>query len=142
MRVSPVLNVRSVLSYVLEDLHPVSAPYSSLSQPIPMDMSGDLKIDLFGTLPTSSPDSRFKVWQNVWNDSQSSSPVFNLCVVILPARLYIKSRMKRALFTYRMDPKMIGPQCKLSNPHSNAAVDLNGDCLAGRIFHPSHCLHR
>ena len=52
----------------LEDLHPVSAPYSALSQPIPMDMSGDLKIDLFGTLPTTSPDSRFKVWRNVWNE--------------------------------------------------------------------------
>lgn len=78
------------ISYTLEDLHPVSAPYSSMSQPIPMDMSGDLKIDLFGTLPTGSPDSRFKVWQNVWNDSQSSSPVFNLCVVISPAQLYIE----------------------------------------------------
>ncbi|KAF7790986.1 hypothetical protein EIP86_001945 [Pleurotus ostreatoroseus] len=90
-----------------EDLHPVSAPYSALPQPIPMDMSGDLKIDLFGTLPTTSPDSRFKVWRNVWNESQPNSPVFELT-----------------------DPKMSGAQCKLSNPHSNAAVDLNGDCLA------------
>lgn len=23
-----------------------------------------------------------------------------------------------------------GAQCTLSNPHSNAAIDLNGDCLA------------
>lgn len=39
------------------------------------------------------------------------------------------------LFFYpRTDPKFNGAQCKLSNPHSNAAVDLNGDCLAGMTF--------
>lgn len=29
---------------------------------------------------------------------------------------------------------MKGAQCKLANPHSNAAVDLNGDCLAGMFL--------
>ncbi|EEB98443.1 hypothetical protein MPER_02043, partial [Moniliophthora perniciosa FA553] len=29
-----------------------------------------------------------------------------------------------------MDPPFYGNQCKLANPHSNAVVDLNGDCLA------------
>ena len=28
-------------------------------------------------------------------------------------------------------PKFSGSQCTLANPHSNAAIDLNGDCLAG-----------
>lgn len=31
----------------------------------------------------------------------------------------------------RVTPQFKGAQCTLSNPHSNAAVDLNGDCLAG-----------
>ena len=35
------------------------------------------------------------------------------------------------VFPHRTDPKLSGSQCKLSSPHSNAAVDLNGDCLAG-----------
>ncbi|KAH8102947.1 integrin alpha N-terminal domain-containing protein [Cristinia sonorae] len=78
---------------------------SAHSQPIPMDMNGDLKIDLFGATPSSS--STFKVWQNVWNVSQPTGPVFDVVY-----------------------PKMSGTQCKIADPHSNAAIDLNGDCLA------------
>ena len=35
-------------------------------------------------------------------------------------------------------PNFHGRQCALSHPHSNAVVDLNGDCLAGQylIFFP------
>ncbi|KZT70220.1 hypothetical protein DAEQUDRAFT_725861 [Daedalea quercina L-15889] len=87
------------------ELYPISSPPSVMAQPIPMDMNGDLKIDLFGTAPGSN--SQFKVWDNAWNASQKNSPIFNL-----------------------VDPKFNGAQCTLSNPHSNAAVDLNGDCLA------------
>ncbi|KAI0345064.1 integrin alpha N-terminal domain-containing protein [Trametopsis cervina] len=86
---------------------PVAAPASSLSQPIPVDTNGDLKIDLFGTVPSSTLSGPFQVWSNVWNSSVAHSPVFEVT-----------------------NPKLKGPQCKLSNPHSNAAVDLNGDCLA------------
>ena len=32
-----------------------------------------------------------------------------------------------------VDPKFDGDHCTISNPHSNAAVDLNGDCLAGEM---------
>jgi integrin alpha FG-GAP repeat containing protein 1 len=42
-----------------------------------------------------------------------------------------------------MDPPFHGKQCKLANPHSNAVVDLNGDCLAGKkefILLNSTCL--
>ncbi|TFY59525.1 hypothetical protein EVJ58_g5711 [Rhodofomes roseus] len=78
-----------------------------MAQPIPMDMNGDLKIDLFGVSPGGSSSSPFKVWDNAWNASQKNSPIFNL-----------------------VDPKFNGAQCTLSNPHSNAAIDLNGDCLA------------
>ena len=44
-----------------------------------MDMNGDLKIDLFGTVPGGSPAGEFKIWQNVWNASQPST-IFNLYV--------------------------------------------------------------
>ncbi|TBU24831.1 integrin alpha N-terminal domain-containing protein [Dichomitus squalens] len=85
----------------------VSAPSSVLAQPIPADISGDLKIDLFGITSPPSPSSPFKVWQNVWNRTDPQSSIFNV-----------------------VTPQFPGSQCTLANPHSNAAVDLNGDCLA------------
>ncbi|CDO68919.1 hypothetical protein BN946_scf185000.g62 [Trametes cinnabarina] len=90
------------------DLNPIQAPPSLSAQPIPMDINGDLKIDLFGAPSQSSSASTFNVWQNVWNASATQSDIFTI-----------------------VDPKLSGgAQCKLANPHSNAAVDLNGDCLA------------
>ncbi|EKM56033.1 uncharacterized protein PHACADRAFT_257056 [Phanerochaete carnosa HHB-10118-sp] len=88
------------------NLDPISAPASAQAQPIPMDMNGNLRIDLFGTIPSASSDGEFRVWQNAWDASQPAS-MFNLT-----------------------DPHFGDARCKLSNPHSNAAVDLNGDCLA------------
>ncbi|TFK88288.1 hypothetical protein K466DRAFT_489199 [Polyporus arcularius HHB13444] len=88
------------------NLNTVSAPVSGLAQPIPMDMNGDLKIDLFGVTSQAS-SVPFKVWRNVWNSSDPHSDIFSIA-----------------------DPSFSGAQCTLANPHSNAAVDLNGDCLA------------
>ena len=60
---------------------PLSLPPSSGSQPIPFDSTGDLRIDLLGISPPSPGDPEsFSVWQNVWNASQSNSPVYELCV--------------------------------------------------------------
>ena len=61
------------------DLHPVAAPPSALIQPIPMDTTGDLRIDLFGATPSDT--ETFKVWRNVWNAS-APGEVFSLCVVL------------------------------------------------------------
>ncbi|KAI6158884.1 hypothetical protein EDD17DRAFT_1888220 [Pisolithus thermaeus] len=63
---------------------PVSVPPSTLSEPIPVDINGDMKIDLLG-MPT---------------DRRGIHPSFN------------------------------GSQCTLATLHSNAIIDLNGDCLA------------
>lgn len=87
------------------DLDPLSLPSSSLSQPVPLDIDGDMKIDLLGLRPGSS--SSLKVWQNVWNASDPSQTLYNV-----------------------INPPFSGNQCKISNPHSNAVIDLNGDCLA------------
>ncbi|KAK7062132.1 T-cell immunomodulatory protein [Favolaschia claudopus] len=89
--------------------NPLSVPASALPQPIPIDVDGDMKIDLLGMTPASqgSSTSPFQVWQNVWNASDPLSPLFNL-----------------------EDAPLKGTQCKLANPHSNAVVDLDGDCLA------------
>ncbi|KAF7352408.1 T-cell immunomodulatory protein [Mycena venus] len=84
--------------------NPLSVPASALPQPIPIDVDGDMKIDLLGMSPSSQG---LQVWQNVWNASDPLSPLFNV-----------------------VDPLFKGAQCTLANPHSNAVVDLNGDCLA------------
>ncbi|KAI0831660.1 integrin alpha N-terminal domain-containing protein [Trametes gibbosa] len=89
------------------DMTPIPAPPSVSAQPIPVDVNGDLKIDLFGITSPASSSSPFKVWKNVWNASSTQPDIFST-----------------------VDPKFSGAQCTLSNPHSNAAVDLNGDCLA------------
>ncbi|KAI0320316.1 hypothetical protein OF83DRAFT_1162494 [Amylostereum chailletii] len=87
------------------DRDPLSIPPSTLSQPIPLDIDGDMKIDLLGAEPGDA--SHLKVWQNVWNQSQTDGPLYDIIDAPLP-----------------------GANCRISNPHSNAVVDLNGDCLA------------
>ncbi|KAJ7246549.1 hypothetical protein B0H12DRAFT_1203288 [Mycena haematopus] len=89
--------------------NPLSVPASALPQPIPIDVDGDMRIDLLGMTPSSQDNSNspFQVWQNVWNASEPLSPLFNVG-----------------------DPLFKGTQCTLASPHSNAVVDLDGDCLA------------
>ncbi|KIJ63277.1 hypothetical protein HYDPIDRAFT_92805 [Hydnomerulius pinastri MD-312] len=81
---------------------------STLSQPIPVDINGDMKIDLLGT-PSSQQSSSnpLRAWKNTWNSSQSQPTLFEI-----------------------VDPQLNGVQCTLASPHSNAVIDLNGDCLA------------
>ncbi|KAF9464632.1 hypothetical protein BDZ94DRAFT_1256197 [Collybia nuda] len=88
--------------------NPIAIPPSTLSQPIPIDVDGDMKIDLLGTTPSKGNSrSPLQLWQNVWNATRPESPLFDV-----------------------ITPNFHGTQCTLSNPHSNAVVDLNGDCLA------------
>lgn len=63
----------------LVETTPLSLPPSSESHPIPFDSTGDLRIDLLGIPPPPSGDGdTFGVWQNVWNASRPSSPVYEL----------------------------------------------------------------
>ncbi|TFK25799.1 hypothetical protein FA15DRAFT_668127 [Coprinopsis marcescibilis] len=84
--------------------HPLKLPPSSLPQPIPIDIDGDMKIDLLGHPPTGD---ELQVWQNIWNASAPNPELYE----VIPAPFH-------------------NARCKLLNPHSNAVVDLNGDCLA------------
>ncbi|KIJ94536.1 hypothetical protein K443DRAFT_683654 [Laccaria amethystina LaAM-08-1] len=86
--------------------HSMFLPPSTLAQPIPIDIDGDMKIDLLGIDPSAS-QGPLKIWQNVWNASQVDSALFKI-----------------------IDAPFHGSQCSLANPHSNAVVDLDGDCLA------------
>jgi hypothetical protein len=64
------------------DSNPIAIPASTLSQPIPIDTNGDMKIDLLGITPQSArSNSPVQIWQNAWNASQPNSPVFNMYVL-------------------------------------------------------------
>ncbi|KIM49554.1 hypothetical protein M413DRAFT_438743 [Hebeloma cylindrosporum] len=93
----------------LDIYNPLVLPSSTLSQPIPLDVDGDMKIDLLGITPDSldGSGSTFQLWQNVWNASAPDSKLFAI-----------------------EDAPFNGKHCTLANPHSNAVVDLDGDCLA------------
>ncbi|KAH9813975.1 hypothetical protein DFH28DRAFT_973467 [Melampsora americana] len=84
---------------------PISLPSSLLPHPLAIDSQGTMKLDLLG-LPSSLP-SVFKLWRNQANAQNSSTP---FDIVDLP-------------FNGDLN-------CNLPNPHSNAFIDLDGDCLA------------
>ncbi|KAH8995858.1 hypothetical protein EDB86DRAFT_2920938 [Lactarius hatsudake] len=85
-------------------MNPIELPPSSIAQPIPFDSDGQMRIDLLGIQPGFS---QLRMWKNVWNASDPSGPLYEVT-----------------------DAPFSGAQCRISNPHSNAAVDLNGDCVA------------
>lgn len=85
-------------------MNPIDLPPSTLAQPIPFDSDGQMRIDLLGLQPGTS---QLSMWKNVWNASNPSGPLYEITDAPFP-----------------------GSQCRIANPHSNAAVDLNGDCIA------------
>ncbi|KAH9979777.1 hypothetical protein BJV77DRAFT_1048772 [Russula vinacea] len=89
--------------------NPLELPPSTLAQPIPFDSDGQMRIDLLGVQPGIP---QLAMWKNVWNVSDPSGPLYEIT---------------NAPFS--------GPRCRIANPHSNAAVDLNGDCVAGSYSH-------
>jgi integrin alpha FG-GAP repeat containing protein 1 len=97
------------------DAAPISIPPSAVSQPIPLDYNGNMRLDMIGNVPSqqsipSSQDGALVIWKNVW-DSTGDQILFDTIPFAAP-------NMTSA------------PKCTLPNPHSSAIVDFNGDCLA------------
>ncbi|GAK62023.1 t-cell immunomodulatory protein [Moesziomyces antarcticus] len=95
---------------------PLSSPSSTLAQPISIDASGDMQMDLLGIPFSDTPAagrnaSDLKIWRNLLVDLSNSTEAFDIADAPL----------------LNADA---APACKLANPHSSAFVDLNGDCLA------------
>ena len=57
------------------DVKPIELPASTLAQPIPFDSNGQMQIDLLGLQQGSS---QLKMWKNVWNASDDSSPLYDV----------------------------------------------------------------
>ncbi|ORX98916.1 integrin alpha N-terminal domain-containing protein [Basidiobolus meristosporus CBS 931.73] len=79
-------------------------PPATSAQPVTLDYDGDMRTDLIG-YPASNP-GQLSVWKNTGTND--------------PAKLF-----EITPFT-----PVGGQACKISNPHSNAFIDLDGDCLA------------
>ncbi|GJN88667.1 hypothetical protein Rhopal_001633-T1 [Rhodotorula paludigena] len=89
---------------------PLPVDSSTLPQAIPLDATGDMRVDLLG-VPAGEKEPQ--LWRNVWEASNQSA-VFELTDA--PFNL---SSTPSGAFT-----------CRSPSPHSNAFVDLDGDCLA------------
>ena len=80
-----------------------------------------MRIDLLGNIPDD--DKNLYVWSNVWETSNGT---------ILYDR-YVPSTLPITSFSlhFRIDADLPDSKCSVVNPHSNAVLDLDGDCLAG-----------
>ncbi|WFD32932.1 hypothetical protein MSPP1_003985 [Malassezia sp. CBS 17886] len=89
---------------------PQRLPAAMHAQPLTLDATGDLHVDLLGHAETQA--DTLSVWRNTMG-TNATAPV----AIEAP-------RLMRANGTDAP------PACRLADPHSSAFIDLNGDCLA------------
>ncbi|KAG0245957.1 hypothetical protein B0O80DRAFT_464011 [Mortierella sp. GBAus27b] len=89
----------------------ITVPSATSHQPMTFDYNGDMLTDLLGYAYEGyqAGVSPLSVWKNVYSPS-------------IPDKIFEVVQMN-----FTGEP---GPACTLSDPHSSAFVDLNGDCLA------------
>ncbi|KAI9311839.1 hypothetical protein BX666DRAFT_1992962 [Dichotomocladium elegans] len=96
----------------------ITLPSAKIAHPTVMDLTGDMKMDLLGYAYEGS--SGLSMWINTANPSSAinttTSSLFN---VTSAASVFDQAYTN---------------QCTWANPHSNAVVDLDGDCLADLVF--------
>lgn len=97
---------------------PRSVPPSALAQPMLLDATADMQMDLLG-FPAG--EGEMKMWENILETSSSSSETTTNASTA-PA-------FKLSPPPLRSDDSRHSP-CELADPHSSAYVDLNGDCMA------------
>ncbi|KAF9438400.1 hypothetical protein BGZ76_008180 [Entomortierella beljakovae] len=89
----------------------ITVPSATSQQPLTFDYNGDMLTDLLGYAfeGYQAGVSPLSVWRNVYSPA-------------IPDKIFEVVPMN-----FTGEP---GPKCTLSDPHSSAFVDLNGDCLA------------
>jgi integrin alpha FG-GAP repeat containing protein 1 len=89
-------------------------PSAKNTLPIVADITGDMKTDILGY---NYATGELSVWKNeALSESNDTSNLFN----VTSAANYLD--------------KSLTDQCTWSNPHGNAFIDLDGDCLADLVF--------
>ncbi|GAA5798014.1 hypothetical protein HPULCUR_003412 [Helicostylum pulchrum] len=83
------------------------------SLPIVLDINGDMKTDILGYAESTN---ELSIWMNTAVESGNNTSLYNLTSA---STIFDKASTDK---------------CVWSNPHSNAFVDLNGDCLADLVF--------
>ncbi|KAI9473399.1 MAG: hypothetical protein EXX96DRAFT_528016 [Benjaminiella poitrasii] len=92
----------------------VKLPSAQDVLPIVLDVNGDLKTDILGY---AKETGELSIWMNeVSFDLNNTTPLYN----ITSASPFFD--------------KLSTDKCTWANPHSNAFVDLDGDCLADLVF--------
>ena len=99
-----------------------------MAHPMPFDATGDMRPDLLGFASKGTGkkgDLVPKLWTNVWATSNSTT-LFELCASSGCSHPTCLTRERSS------DPPfdLAGSSCTFPTPHSNAYIDLNGDCLA------------
>ncbi|KAM0792309.1 hypothetical protein ACM66B_004996 [Microbotryomycetes sp. NB124-2] len=85
---------------------PIPVPSTSMAQPMPFDAEGDMRTDLLAMSPNKEPKPI--LLKNTWQES-SGEYLFNASAPPFDMSAF---------------------ECKMPDPHFNAFVDLDGDCLA------------
>lgn len=80
-----------------------------------------MRIDLLGNIPND--EENLYVWNNVWEKSNGTILYDTYGLSVLPTASFS--------FNFRIEANLPGSACSVVNPHSNAVLDLDGDCLAG-----------
>lgn len=95
------------------------------NQPIVVDVDGDLKPDLLG-MGTSESGETLQTWKE-------SGGAFERYVRLVSMAIAYKQRFlnSNAQSRYQVPLEPSAKLCRMAIPHSNAFVDLDGDCLAG-----------
>lgn len=84
----------------------IDLPPAGRSQPMVLDYSGKMRVDLLGLSP--EPSENVQVWNNTWSSFSNTTYT-----------------------TFPMPTSKNGESmCVSPDPHSNAFLDLDGDCLA------------
>ncbi|KAI8881111.1 hypothetical protein K501DRAFT_223676 [Backusella circina FSU 941] len=95
----------------------IKLPSARGSLPIVLDINGDMKTDILGYAKDSKDTKELSMWLNLASEVPgNTTDLFNLTSA---STLFDKTSTD---------------SCIWANPHSNAFVDLDGDCLADLVF--------
>lgn len=93
---------------------------STLSQPLVFDADGSLRPSLLGYVPGENNEMTAQTW---YNDATGFTMLVPLGILYAGA----DQLRRKPLFTGA------DSICQLTNPHSSAFLDLDGDCSPGEL---------